>query len=112
MATIWEDFTFPGSSLRRRVGFDEATKKIVVQTQDPNTEEVIALNNTLRNAERASSSLWGDQRYVRVASVPLIQIEKWYREGLNFYDPNDYPRIKRLLNDGEYRGLRTAPGRI
>lgn len=49
----------------------------------------------------------------RVASIPLVVIEKWLNEeGINFFDPNCEAVIRRKLNSQEYQYLRTAPGRL
>ena len=44
----------------------------------------------------------------KVASIPLVVIEKWKRElGVDIMNKNDWPKIKQLLNDPENRFLRT-----
>ena len=36
--------------------------------------------------------------FVKVASIPLIIIEKWKRElGVDIMDKNDMPKVKKLL---------------
>ena len=48
-----------------------------------------------------------------VASIPIGVQEKWLREyGVNIWDKDHLPRVKRLLNDPEWRYLRTAAGRV
>ena len=108
----WEDNTHEGSALRRRIGFDEVEKKIVTETEQPGIDEVLRLNQAFLNADRPSSSLWGGNAWVRVASIPLYVVEDLMAKGLSFFDRNDLPRIKRLLNSLEYEKLRTAPGRL
>ncbi len=51
-----------------------------------------------------------DLKYV--AEIPQVIIEKWLKEGVNFYDKNDWPEIKKRLNSSEYSYLRTGLGRI
>jgi hypothetical protein len=49
----------------------------------------------------------------RVASIPLGLRTQWLvEEGWDAYDPHDWPKLKRKLNDPEWRHLRTAPGRV
>lgn len=48
----------------------------------------------------------------KVASIPVVVVEQFMREGLNIFDKNDLPRIYRRLNDPEYKYLRTAPGKL
>ncbi len=104
------DVTDFGSTIRRKIIPDITTGGIVVHsTQD--TDEVLQWNKALLNAERSSSSLWGGSSWVRVASVPLILLEKWWREeGLNYNDADDWAKIVGKLNNSDYSGLRTAPG--
>lgn len=49
----------------------------------------------------------------RIASIPLVIIEKWKNElGVNIFDKNDAPKVRALLNDPDWRYLRTSPGRF
>lgn len=49
----------------------------------------------------------------KIASIPNVIAEKWYRElGVKAWDKNDMPKVMALLRDPDYRDLRTAPGRI
>ena len=44
----------------------------------------------------------------KVASIPLIVIEKWKNElGIDIMNKNDWPKIKQLLNDPDNRFFRT-----
>lgn len=48
-----------------------------------------------------------------VAHVPNLLIEKWlFEEGLNIFDDNHWPAIRRKLNDSEFKKLRTGMGHI
>jgi hypothetical protein len=48
-----------------------------------------------------------------VARIPLIIIEKWRNElGVDYWNPDHQDRIDRLLNDPEWRWLRTDEGAI
>lgn len=51
-----------------------------------------------------------DMRHV--ATIPLIVLEQWMKEGLDFTDPNDTPEILRRLNNGEWARLRTSEGKL
>ncbi|GAG52779.1 unnamed protein product, partial [marine sediment metagenome] len=48
------------------------------------------------------------------ASIPLVVVEQWMKEGINMLRPTeeDKKKIRQKLNDPEFRYLRTAPGRI
>lgn len=48
----------------------------------------------------------------RIASVPLVIVEKWRNElGVDLFNKDHLPAVRRLLNDPDYRFLRTSPGR-
>lgn len=52
-----------------------------------------------------------DWRYI--ARIPNVVIEKWLNEhGVNIFNKNHEPAIRRLLNDSDWRFLRTSPGRF
>ncbi len=46
-----------------------------------------------------------------VARIPEVLIEKWMREGFNWYASTDKER-KAKLNDPDYRKLLVRPGRL
>ena len=48
----------------------------------------------------------------RVASIPLVVVEQWMKEGIDVYNRDHWPAVKRKLNDHENLFLRTAPGRV
>ena len=48
----------------------------------------------------------------RVASIPLVVVEQWMKEGIDIFDPNCREAVKKKLNDPENLFLRTAPGRL
>jgi hypothetical protein len=47
-----------------------------------------------------------------VGTIPNGVIAKWMEEGINFYDKNDWPAVKRKLNSAEYSYLRTGRGKL
>jgi hypothetical protein len=102
------------SAVRRRVFCDvqDGREKIVVKTvQD--VEEIRRINEITRLANGSgTSSLWKKRNYVKIASIPLAVVDQWWQRGIRFTDPDAWPVIKKLLNDKDYEGLRTAPGRF
>ena len=49
----------------------------------------------------------------RMASIPAVIVEKWLNEdGINVFRKSDAERVRRKLNDPEWRWLRTAPGKL
>ena len=47
-----------------------------------------------------------------VACIPRIVIEQWRKEGINFFDPNDWKKVKQKLNSNEFQYFRTWHGDI
>jgi hypothetical protein len=55
-----------------------------------------------------------DKSMRKVASIPLIVIEQWMKEGVNIFDPSPemQKKVAQKLNSNEFQGLRTYPGRV
>lgn len=49
----------------------------------------------------------------RIATVPLVVAEKWRNElGVDIFNRNHAGKVRALLNDPDWRFLRTSPGRF
>lgn len=109
----WQDYGSTSRTIRRRMRIDPETSGLIIESSQECTE-ILAFNQALLNADRASSSLWGGNGYVRVARVPLILLEAWAKEGLAIWnkDPDVQAKIAKRLSDHHYAQLRTAPGRL
>jgi GTP-sensing pleiotropic transcriptional regulator CodY len=88
--------------------YDEGEDKIILKnTQD--IEPLLKLNKQELNGD----SMYGgvetkDKSMRKVASIPLIIIEKWKRElGVDVMNKDHMTKVKQLLNDPQYRYLRT-----
>ena len=105
----------PGDPMKRKMKWDSMEKKMTVVSAQDNLEDCLVMNKAFLNAERKSSALWNGADYVKVASIPVQLLERWYiEEGINFWrqSEEDKARISKKLNDGEFSALRTAPGKI
>lgn len=50
-----------------------------------------------------------DKEFRKAASIPNLVIEKWLKEdGIDVFNPDHWPAVKRKLNSNEWRHLRTA----
>lgn len=48
----------------------------------------------------------------KIASIPLVLVEKWLREdGIDVFNPDHNQKLMRKLHDPEYAYLRTLDGR-
>lgn len=82
--------------------YDPTTEQHAVRyVQD--VEPVLEENKALQTLDRPNGQ---EMRWV--AQIPTILIHKWLvEEGLNFFNKNHWPAIRRKLNSSEYRFLRT-----
>lgn len=90
--------------------FDPAADRTVIETvQD--VEPILEQNKALQNSDDAGWSPTRDLR--RAARIPDIIILKWrIEEGIDVFDPDHWPAVKRKLNSSEYLWLRSAPGSL
>lgn len=98
-------------AVARRVYVDTSGDRVIIQSQQE-YGDILALNRACMNAHTPGSPLWNKNGWVKIASIPMVLIDIWKQRGLDFFDPNDWPILLRILNDSEWSGLRTAPGRI
>ncbi len=73
---------------------------------------LLDVNKTLQNdtdySKQGIKSEWW-----HMAKIPNIVIEKWKNEyGIDVLNKDHWPRVKKLLNDPEYRWLKTTAGYI
>jgi hypothetical protein len=77
-------------------------------TQD--VEPILENNQALANSGNGWSAA-KDMR--RIASVPSVVIEEFRKRGVNLLRPeSDLKAFKRIMNDSDYRKLRTADWRV
>lgn len=74
-------------------------------------EPILDLNKAKANAGRDYYAR--DKEMWRVASIPASVQLKWLvEEGLDIYNPEHSARVKKKLNDPDWRHLKTADVRI
>ncbi len=107
---------------RRVLDFDPMTGLLEFHSYDPATDTtviesvqdvapILERNKALQGHDDGGWSPSRDLR--RAAAIPDIIILKWRRdEGIDVFNRDHWPAVKRKLNSSEYRYLRTAPGRI
>lgn len=93
----------------------EAGKIVIKRTQD--TTAYVDANRAQFNEApswRPYASGRKDKSMRKVASIPLIVIEQWMKDGVNIFDPSPemQKKVAQKLNSIEYQGLRTYPGRV
>jgi len=76
---------------------------------------ILERNKAIANSHQAKRPHAGRYRqtYNHVASIPMVVVEQWMKEGVNFFNPTpeDKKKIRQYLN-GDYKLLKTIPGHI
>ena len=80
------------------------------QKASQHVERLLDLNREAAN----HCDPWNAARDVRmVARIPLIVIAKWRNElGVDYWNPDHQHKVDDLLNDADWRWLRTCGGRL
>lgn len=87
---------------------DEASDLLVIKTS-ADVEANIEANK--REYNDNLHSRFGDMK--RVASIPVVVMEKWIAEdGINYMAPEHKDALRRKLNDPDNRFMRTMPGKL
>ena len=90
--------------------YDELTDETTIATVadvEPILEENKVVQNTPGAFRGQTNEFW------RVASIPNALIHKWLvEEGIDVFDKDHWPAVRRKLNSNEYRHLRTGGGRV
>lgn len=90
--------------------YDHSTGLAHIQTvQD--VEPVLERNKALQNTDHSKKGI--QKSWWHCASIPNVIIEKWLNEyGINFYNKDHWPAVKKLLNSPDWRYLRTGSGKL
>jgi hypothetical protein len=74
---------------------------------EQDVEKILDLNKAKQRAGRDYYAQ--DKEMWRVASIPItIQMEWMTKHGVDIHNDDHWPRVQRLLNDPDYRYLKTA----
>lgn len=99
----------PWSGITTTFDYDSSTDTTILY-REQDVSAILDLNKALANetehTRRGIKSGWW-----HYATIPNIVIEKWLREfGVNAYDKDHEKAVYRLLNQPEYRYLKTTAG--
>jgi hypothetical protein len=87
--------------------YDEMEDRTIITTKQ-NLDDIFRSNKAAFNGYDRHLARASEMR--RVASIPNVVIEKWLTEdGVNVYNPDHWPAVRRKLNSAENRFLRTSP---
>ena len=100
------------SPIKRKTTYDTDGDKLVLHSvQD--VSPLIELNKKEFNKDYIHGGVETQGGMRKVASIPLIIIEKWKTEhGVDIMNKDHWDKVKKLLNDPEYRFLRTHESNI
>jgi hypothetical protein len=89
--------------------FDDATGKMTIRRlQDV---EGVLKSNVAQYNNHTSINYSDSCGVHKVATIPLVVIEKWMKEGFNWYRSTDAER-RRKLNDPDNRKFLVRPGKL
>lgn len=93
-----------------RIYHDDADDRTIV-------ERVQDCDSIVRHAKRTeadfSRSTYLRSDMVRVATVPNVVLEHWMKKyGIDPANPDDNKKILKLLNDPDWKYLKTVPGQV
>lgn len=88
----------------------ETDETTIEEIQDP-TFYVELNKETQKDADYSKRGIKNE--WWHIARIPNAIIHKWMvEEGINVMDNKHWPRVKKKLNDPEWRYLRTGLGRV
>ena len=76
-----------------------------------NITPIIERNKRLHNTDHQQRGI--KESWMHGACIPVIIQERWLRKfGVNIYDKDHWPAVRRLLNDPEYKYLKTGTKKL
>lgn len=99
----------PSSASLEAFHYDEDTQRFAVETRQ-DVEPILDAN---KRAQADGDGYTPSREMRHIARIPNVVIEKWINElGVNVFNKDHAPAVRRLLNDPDWRFLRTSPGRF
>ena len=87
--------------------FTEDKKIYIVRQQD--VEPILEDNKRMQ----LTGAGYSRDKFIKfLARIPVVVIEHWLNKGINIFDKNDEKKIMALLNDPEWKYLKTIDGRV
>lgn len=100
----------PGSPV---TSVDVSNPDFLIIKNEQDCTAVLKDNKRLYNQAKQDGGYGPTREWKRVASIPPIILEKWYKEdGIRWWDSEDAHLLARKLDDPDWLFLRTAPGVI
>lgn len=97
----------PWSGITTTFDYDEASDTTII-SREQDVSSLLDFNKTLANEDGVTKEGIKNSWWL-YANIPNIVIEKWLNEhGVNVYDKDHNKAVFRLLNQPEYRYLKTT----
>lgn len=100
--------------IKTKFHYDEMADRLYVE-RSQDVEKILDRNKALANSHQAKRPHAGRYKntYTHAASIPMVVIEQWMKEGIDFFNPTpeDKRKIRQKLN-GDYKLLKTIPGTL
>ena len=99
-----------------KVALKEEDDKLVV-TQKVSKEDLakfLSRNKAEQNTipQKQYKSLLRKKHIWKAASIPVVVIMQWKKEGIDVFKDEDWPKVQAKLNSPEFKYLRTSPGKV
>ena len=91
----------------RTMDYDHEGDTVIVKSSQ-DISSIIKGNLEAQNDKSMTRGV--DMRHV--ARIPFVVIEQWKKQGIDFNKKEDWPKIKKMLNDPDLRYFRTDLGEI
>ena len=103
-AGITEEFWYAHNKIK-----DGPGRVTIRRFQD--VDDILEMNKIAYNSHGKKPNYSDSNGQHHVATIPSILVEKWMREGFNWYESTDKER-RAKLNDPDNRKLLARPGRL
>lgn len=98
------------TGLAQEIEYSYAEDKTAVRTTQ-DVSSILERNKKLQNAE-AYKKAGIDANMQHVASIPLVVVHEWMKEGIDIFNRDHWPMVRKKLMESENRHLRTTLGNI
>ncbi len=93
--------------------FDEVTKNTKIHYEFNHLQTDAVLDHNHRRMNDGTNGWSPTKEWKYVAEIPAsVQLEWLVTRGIDIRDPNDWPKIRSMLNSSEWAKLRTSSGTI
>lgn len=92
-----------------RTWVDNGDNTYTIKSSQHNETQILEGNKAMANHNDGYTP---SREMQRVGRIPLVVIEAWAARGYNLYSPECEHILQRIMDDPDYRHLRTAPGRL